>query len=322
MSRVADEQQRIDAEAAEWLAAIECGTADRQAFERWRSNDPLHALAFVRVSQLNAELDALREAGPEEPSRSNAAIPGKGGDRRKFLALAAAGGLAAATATFGWTFATAAHAAETAVGERQRIVVASGLAIELNTDSRVEWRHRDGRYDVRLLRGEVMLERQAGGAPCRLRCQEAGIDVATGTRVNARFRPEGTDLSVLEGEVALRTAGSTSAVRLTSLRKASIPAGAAPALSTISPVEAGEVSAWQQGQVYFNGKRLDEAVAEYNRYLSRPIEIGDPSIRHLRLGGRFPSTDPGDFCRALEEIYGVSVHQESDRILLVRNASR
>lgn len=320
MSRMADEQQRIDTEAADWLAAIECGTADCQAFERWRSGDPARALAFIRASQVSAELNALRVAGLGEPaSQPESMLPKPGADRRRFLSFAAAGVLAAGTAAFGWSFATAAHAAETAVGERRRIVVASGVAIELNTDSHIEWRNRDGLYDIRLLRGEVMLERQAGGEPCRLHCREARIDVAAGARVNARFRPERIDLSVLEGEATLQTAGATSAVRLTSLRKASVPAGAPPALSTISPVEAGEVSAWQQGQLYFNGKRLEEAVEEYNRYLSRPIEIADPSIRQLRLGGRFSSTDPGDFCRALEEIYSVSVRHDPDGIKLTRS---
>ena len=318
MSRVAGKQERIDAEAADWLAAIACGTADRQAFEQWRSSDPAHALAFIRVSQIEKGLDSLREAGLNDPPPSQALPAQPIATRRKLLMFGAVGMLAAGLGGFGWSVAAAAHDAETAVGERRRIVVANGIAIELNTDSHVEWRHRDGLYDIRLLRGEVMLERQADGEPCRLHCRESQIDMAAGARVNARFGPESVDVSVLEGEASLRTAGSRGAIRLPSLRKARIAADTPPSLSTISTVEAGAVSAWQQGQLYFNGKRLDEAVEEYNRYLSRPLEITDPSIRQLRLGGRFSATDPTDFRRALEEIYDVSTHLEADRIRLTR----
>ena len=94
--------------------------------------------------------------------------------------------------------------------------------------------------------------------------------------------------------------------------------GVTPALSSLSELDAGAVAAWQKGQLQFNGESLADAVAEYNRYLARPIEITDTSIRTIRLGGRFSTTDPAEFCRALDQIYGVSAHFERDRIRLTR----
>jgi transmembrane sensor len=319
MGRVADQQERIDAEAAGWLAAIECGTVDREAFEQWRSGDPRHALAFIRLSQIGGELDALRTTGLSEASRPPQDDPARALiNRRKLLGFGAMGLLVAGLGGFGWTFAAAAQEAETAVGERRRIVVDRGVAIELNTDSHVEWRRRDDFYDIRLLRGEIMIERQTGSEPCRLHCRESQIDIAAGARVNARVRPARFDFAVLEGEASLRAAGAAPPIRLPTLRNAQVAAGAPPSVSAISTDEAATLAAWQQGQIYFNGKRLDEAVDEYNRYLQRPIEVTDPSIRQLRLGGRFPATDPTAFCKALEEIYGVSAHLEADRIRLAR----
>jgi transmembrane sensor len=219
----------------------------------------------------------------------------------------------------GWTFAAAAHEAETGVGEQRRIVVANGIALELNTDSRVKWRRRDGAYHVDLLRGEVMLKREPGSAPCFLHCEQSQVELAAGGQMNARFGVQGVDLSVLEGEASLRTPASAATLRLPTLRKATVAAGKPPLLSPISELQAGAVSAWQQGQLQFNGESLQAAVTEYNRYLSRPIEITDPSIGRLRLGGRFSATDPGDFCRALKEIYGVSARIAPDRIRLTRS---
>lgn len=319
MSRVAGRQEQIDAEAADWHAAIECGTADREAFERWRSSDPAHALAFIRLSQVDAELGALRESGlGERPLVDESASAPRTFGRRKLLMLGGMGVAAAGLAGLGWSVAAAAHTAETAVGERRRIVLAKGVAVELNTDSRIEWRQDDGVYDIRLLRGEVMVERAAGSEPCRLHCGRSEIDVAVGGRINARVARNGVAVSVLEGEASLRTSAPGSAIRLPSLRKATIAEGAQPALTALSPVEAGAVMAWQQGQLHFNGESLEQAVAEYNRYLPRPIEIADPAIRQIRLGGRFSATDPTEFCQALKDIYGVAVQVEPDRIRLKR----
>lgn len=318
-NKAASRQDRIDAEAASWLAAIDCGTADRQAFELWRSADPAHALAFIRVSQLDRDLGALRETGLSDRLASPDEEPRQpSGDRRRLLMLGGAGMFAASLGALGWTAAAAAHEAETGVGERRRIVVAEGLALELNTDSRVKWRQRDGAYDVDLLRGEVMLEREPGSARCRIHCGRSQVELAAGGRMNAKILPHGFDLAVLEGEASLTNPASTATLRIPAMRKASVAGGETPAVAAISEFEAGAVSAWRQGQLQFNGETLEHAVAEYNRYLSRPIEIADPAIRQIRLGGRFSATDPDEFCRALDEIYGVSARIEPDRIRLMR----
>lgn len=321
MSRADNKQDRIETEAAGWLAAIECGTADAAAFEQWRSGDPARALAFIRVSQVNRSLDALRETGlaeralPLGEASPTEPVP----DRRTWLKFGVAGAFAAGLGGLGWTYAAAAHEAETGVGERRRIVVARGVALELNTDSHVEWQRRDDIYRFELLRGEMMLERQRGSAPCSLHCGPSQIALAAGGRLNARSVPNGVDFSVLEGEASLRTSGSPTVVRVPTLQKARVAAGVAPMLSALSELDAGAVAAWQKGQLQFNGERLADAVAEYNRYLSRPIEIADPSIRDIQMGGRFSTTDPTDFCRALGQIYGVRAHFERDRIRLMRS---
>lgn len=320
MSRVAgkkDRQDGIEAEAADWHAAIECGTADRGAFERWRASDPAYALAFARLSQVDADLAKLRETGlGERPVAFETEPAARTFGRRKLLTWGGAGVLAAGLGGLGWSVAAAANSAETAVGERRRIVLAKGVAIELNTDSRVEWRHESGLYDISLVRGEVMVERAAGSEACRLHCRTSEIDVAGEARINARSAQRSAAVSVLEGEAVLRT--SRGVIRLPRLGKATIADGVAPAVSALSPLEASAVTAWQQGQLHFNGESLAQAVAEYNRYLSRPIEITDPAIREIQLGGRFSATDPTEFCQALRDIYGVATQIEPDRILLAR----
>lgn len=318
MDELVGERERIDGEAAAWLAAIECGTADRAAFERWREADPAHALAFLRASQLDRELGLLRETGlADVPGPAD--LPTDSALRsvtRRRLLQAGAGSAALAAGTIGWSLSAAAQDARTAVGERRRIVIGKGLALDLNTDSHIRWRDQGSGFRIDLLKGELLLEREAGAAPCSIFCKDARIEPAVG-RIDARLRGENVEVAVLHGDALVQTAGA-GAIRITRLQRALLGKAGNPATASLSELQATATEAWQKGEIQFNGEPLDAAVAEYNRYLSRPLAIADTSIRQIKLGGRFSNSDPSDFLRALTVIYGVRVHEEADRIRLDR----
>jgi transmembrane sensor len=310
----------IDYQAAAWLAALECGTADTQAFEQWRSADPAHALAFIRVSQLDDALSALRDIGGEDAARAGLAIEaGRARTSRRALLLSgAAGAFLLGAGALGWSFAAAARDAETAVGERRRIVIASGISVDLNTDSYIRWRHEDGAYDIALLRGELLLERQPGSARCTISCRDARIEPQAG-RVNARLEGDVVEVAVLQGDALVRRSADEGATRVRALQQTRLTGASLAPLTAVSNEELDALDAWPRGELQFDGERLSEAVREYNRYLARPIVIDDAAIGDLRLGGRFPSSDPADFLKALNTIYRVEVHVEPERVRLSRS---
>ena len=321
MGKAVVDQEQIDAEAADWLVAIDCGTADRTAFERWRQADPAHALAFIRASQIDRGLDLLRETGQTERGAPARAAERRGDrravDRRRFLKIGAAGAFVLGAAGIGLSVAAAARDAETAVGERRRIVLGRGAVVDLNTDSHIRW-HRDGDgIDIHLLKGELLLERRPGGVPCSIYCQGMRIEPLAG-RVDARLRDRRLEVAVLHGEATVRSSARASAVRVASLQRTTLAADTRPVLSDMTRIQAAAAEAWQQGEVQFDGEDLAEAVAEYNRYLSRPIVIEDRSIDRIRLGGRFSNADPSDFLKALAAIYGVRAYETADSIRLSR----
>ena len=57
------------AEAAEWHASIDCGTADRAEFERWRLSDPRNAAAFARLSGTDETLTNYGAELARRPSK-------------------------------------------------------------------------------------------------------------------------------------------------------------------------------------------------------------------------------------------------------------
>lgn len=321
MGKAVSQSNEIDYQAAAWLAALESGTADPEAFEQWRSAKPAHALAFIRVSQLDRGLAALRDLGVDDDPLSEAEPDGDQSElrtsRRRFLKFGAVGALVVGVGAFSWSFAVAAQDAETAVGERRRIMIANGISVDLNTDSHIRWHQKAGLYEIRLLRGELLLERQAGSARCAIFCDETRIEPMVG-RLNTRLHGDVVELAVLRGEALVRRPGGA-AMRVPMLQQTRISQGDVQALAAVSNQQVDALDAWPRGELQFDGERLSEAVQEYNRYLVRPIVIGDAAIGDLRLGGRFPSSDPADFLKALNTIYRVEVHVEPERIRLSRS---
>lgn len=318
MSRTVRDGQKIDDEAAAWLVAIDCGTADREAFERWRTADPAHALAFIRASQVGLGLDLIRETGLAEPAAPSDPQPEATRpsiNRRRLLQAGAAGTALLGLAGLGWSVSAAAHDVRTAIGERRRIVIDRDVTLDLNTNTHLRWRRVGNGFHVQLLQGELLLDRGVGSAPCTLTCQ--GVRVVQGAgRVDARLRPDRVDVFVLHGEAIVHSAASPKGIRVASMQRTTVVPDAAPVLSPLSKVDVDAAGAWQRGEIEFHGEALDAAVEEYNRYLTRPMVIADPSIGHIRLGGRFSNSDPSEFLGALTAIYGVKVAEDTDRIRL------
>ena len=56
------------------------------------------------------------------------------------------------------------------------------------------------------------------------------------------------------------------------------------------------------------GEKLSDVVAEINRYNDRKLQVTDPDIAGLHIGGTFQATDPDGFAKALESTFGIKSH--------------
>jgi ferric-dicitrate binding protein FerR (iron transport regulator) len=63
--------------------------------------------------------------------------------------------------------------------------------------------------------------------------------------------------------------------------------------------------AWVNGNLFFSGETLGEAVEEFNRYNWRKLRVADPAISQIRLGGKFETTNLDSFVQALQQVYGI-----------------
>jgi transmembrane sensor len=59
------------------------------------------------------------------------------------------------------------------------------------------------------------------------------------------------------------------------------------------------------------------AVDEFNRYNRRKLQLADPALAALRVGGTFNATDPESFAAALASAFNLKVDPaDSDTIVL------
>jgi transmembrane sensor len=305
-------RQQLTEQAADWLVRLDAGIADPEAFEAWRAADPRHASVFAQVAAAWKRTGELRgSVTPPVTTPVTEAAPLVG--RRMLLRGIAASGVGViglgATAL---VLTTRRASAETARGERRTLALPDGSRIELNTDSRIEWRFGE-RRELWLERGEASfaiaddltrpLLLEAGAL-------RAAIDPG---RYNLRRDVDDTRLTVFSGRARLILAGSTATAEAGSQAEAR---GGALTVRQLAPDRLDSIAAWRRGELHLDGMTLEQAAAEYSRYLARPIVVADPRAAQMRLGGRFLIDEPSDFLRALAEGFAIESRNEGDRIVL------
>lgn len=306
------DHKAIRDQASLWLTRLDSGSADQAAFERWRDAHPAHAAAFAKQSRLWSRLGQAGSLADLEPV---AAAPSS---RRGFLR--AAGVVGALSVAGAGAFATRSFArstASTAPGERRRVSLGDGMAVELNTDSKISWRRGKHQTQVWLERGEAaVIVPPSAAHPCTLQAGDITASLESG-EFNARLRGGALDLVVLRGAGALR-AQNAPAKRFHEGQ--SVLAMASRTVVQPASVESvDDVSAWRRGEIVFQGAPLGAVVEEYNRYLTRKLVIADPELSKLRLGGRFTNSDPSDFLATLRASFDIdAVDAGGDTIMLTR----
>lgn len=310
-------------EAADWHARMDCGTADIIDFEQWRDADPRHAAAFARVAGTAEQVRELRMPimQAERVRRADQTRV----SRRGFLAAGVGGVAAVALGAGTFTILRGQRAnAETAIGGHETRRLPDGGQLDINTNSKVQWRFDREERSVWLQRGEIAMVVPIDQRPLCLYAAGKKVTLAAG-QLNARLREGALDLLMLGGACVVAPESEKS--RSTATGVAVKVQGGEAVLANVTgarvrimaPSDIQFVSSWPTGQLVFSGETLGTAIEEYNRYLTKKITIGDPSLQAIRLGGRFSSHDPSDFLASLHAGFGINVAKGEDgSVILTR----
>ncbi len=309
----------IEAEAAEWLVRLDGGTLsdeDYAAHREWLARSPAHRDTFARLSAVWSSLDAAKAYADPMPGVAvgNVELVQKRHVWRWKIAAAAAvvlvlagGGLA----YWNWPEpAPVVIAYETPVGAQRTVALADGTTVLLNTASRIEVAYSRKARDVRLVRGEAYFEVVHDNA--RL------FTVSNGAH---QVRDLGTAFAVRESGNALEVTVSKGAVELViapadenAERVAVLNAGQSAAFDRklayvrrLSAVELNRQLSWRDGVLVYAGEPLAKVVADFSRYTNVKIELADPQLADMSVGGYFEIGKLPAVLEALESNFGVHV---------------
>lgn len=236
----------------------------------------------------------------------------------------------------------------TAVGQQRMVTLSDGTRIELNTNSQIQIEYNDRERNVFLLQGEAHFDvaRQTH-RPFKVYAGR-GLVQALGTAFTVYFKDSSDiDVMVTEGKVSLGVlSNETETVEASRQAEPSSNTGIKPPeyyvtipVEKLGILEAGQATtilvakevreqkdkldtvenitrteqerrgAWRSGVLVFSGDSLEEVVRQLSRYTTLSIEIVDPELKKIRIGGRFSVESTSALFNALEANFGLHITQ-------------
>lgn len=327
-----DEGQRVAEEAAEWLVRLdarECSATELEAFERWRSADPMHAVAYRQAQVMwrdsnsiirnsMALSDAAKRALREPPERRVA--------HRWWLAVGAlAVAVVVIVAFLHWPFVSTEPPAgtryATVIGEQRDVTLSDGSKLTLDTQTVLVERYSPRVRRVDLLQGRAQF--QVHSNPSRPFVVHVGSDTVTavGTRFQVRMTGTGTaTVTLLKGEVRVAAHQADGTERAISLQAGqALSIGADGALGDVHAADLRAARGWTEGELYVDNWRLQDFITELNRYSKIQFRIDDPALRDVRISGVFQTRNRDRLERLLAQGWGIRSRQvAANEILLTR----
>jgi transmembrane sensor len=328
----------IEAEAATWVARFDAGDVsarDQAAFQEWLNRSTLHRQAIAEYGNLWSEFDALKLlTASDEPGRGASAgdsHPAMLERARPWLAACAAAAIVAAGGGAVFlhskpqeTAKAESHRAarhsyqltkvsyETPVGGQSKITLADGSSVILNTNSLLDVNFSGKCRDVHLRRGEAYFDVVHDKARPFTVYADNYVVRDIGTAFDVHLSKAGlVEVGVTKGSVEVAPAGGGQASGLAK-SLGIIAAGQNIVLGekierakTVSNPDLGRKLAWRQGQLIYTGQPLSEVLADVSRYSDIKIELADPALGDLPVGGAFRTDQIEGIFAALENNFGI-----------------
>lgn len=343
------DRRLIEAEAADWLARLDSDRAlesfEKEALTEWLARSPDHREAIHSLNDFwsnNILTELMVPLGRQDSRRVQ--LPNWGRRTFVFGGFATACVCAVIIAAISSLQLTAPASENnglyvTAVGQQRTIDLGDGSQIQLNTNSQVEVEYGDQYRNIRLLQGEAHFDVEKDLArPFRVYAGSGRVQ-AVGTAFTVHIEDVGVKVLVTEGRIALASLGGTVLnealledldkdpfVHTESINLGTLDAGESvffgiedhvylsqrDILEEIQIVDESELSrlqSWREGLLVFAGEPLEQVVSEISRYTTLSIEIIDPDLKELQIGGRFRVGEIDNMFAALEANFGIEVER-------------
>ncbi|MGN2433863.1 FecR family protein [Pseudomonas syringae] len=298
-------------QALTWLIELEDADAERLAcFQEWLNADPEHARAFDKAR-------AIWQSQPVQLAAEDIAQPRKRsawrGIRPHWKPLATAAVLLLGLFSFSNLPLRLQADHLTVVGERQRLELADGSRVLLNTDSAFSSRIDEQQRSARLLQGEAFFEVPSRpGLPLEIDAGPVRMS-ANSTEFSVRYLDGVAQVDVQRGAVDVRALRGDSSLSLAAGERIRVGPGGFGHREKLDPARD---LAWVQGRLIFDNSPLSEVLAELRRYYPGWIINTNAQLDRVAVTGNYRLDNPLDVVRSLAQITSASVHEMPALVIL------
>ncbi|SDX46698.1 FecR family protein [Pseudomonas syringae] len=300
-SAPSNEEREVVRRAAQWLALLESGGAseeDHAMLQHWRDSAAGNERAWQKAQQLRQRFSAvpanLAMATLDRPDKARRAA------LKRVLGFAA---VAPAVWLLGRQLPLDVWRADlhTAVGEHQRLTLADGSVLQLNTDSAVNVDL--GARQIKLLRGEIALK-VPGSAPLSIDGPYGRI-VVSQSEVCVRLNERDCRVSVVSGAVQIHPLQGP-ALMLQAQQQISLQASGAGPVAIFDAMLPG----WRDDILTAQNQPLGNFLRELGRY--RPgLLRWEPELEGMRVTGSFRLDNTDRILSLLAASLPVDVHMRT-----------
>jgi transmembrane sensor len=306
------------AQAAAWFAAQRRGLScaeERRRLECWCA-DGQNQAALDRVHGLWDELEGLKNG-----ARVSGLVRAPARRLAGPLALAACLLATVAGGVMWWQEqgAPSGYTARTAVGERRSVTLPDGSRVELNVVTRIDYRERYGRRDLKLLDGEALFFVHKDAAhPFIVRAGDYEVR-AVGTAFNVRARDGMVQVALLEGVVSVRAVTGPQAGRTVAVLRPGqkIVLAESPPRAEVQRIAPQAVAEWREHTVSYEDVPIAQVVEDMNRLFARPLQVADAALAGRRVTLRLQVQDRAQTLQTLSALLGTSIRSGRDADAIV-----
>ena len=310
-------------EAIDWFVRLRSDEAtelDQVELTGWLTLNKSNQAAYDQVKLRWLSMDVLeKDDVPEHIARPQ--------NVRTVTATRPRWGFAAAAmlvvvAISAWLAFDTSQTYKTAVGEQQRVLLADGSSVHLNTNTVVKVTMSMDHRKINLEKGEILCDvAEDPDRPFTVVAGETEI-VAIGTLFSVYRAPKNTLVTVVEGRVSV-TPNSSQPSEASSRQTVVNPGEQVIVPSNSSIVQAILPIAkpiitpqWDKGLLVFDQTPLDEVISEIARYFPGELRLGS-DVPDQPVTGTFKLRDRNVLLETLSQSYSLMVVELDGATLLV-----
>ena len=326
-------REEIDSQAREWMSYLYSGETTEQGragFHAWLAESPQHRAAFQMLNDLWTSLDRVRDIEhglvgiSRDSSKDTQPFKRRMRSGWKIAASAAlAAGIAALAilATLHLTEPLEERHFASEVGEIRTLGLVDGTQLVLRADTSVVASMSREARSVNIERGGAYFD--VSRDETRPFVVSAGdIDIRVrGTAFDVLKGPSSVTVSVTHGRVAVShlTNPSRGGVRTTQLAGGQqLTVEADGTFGAITDFDPKQVLGWREGRFSYLNARLEDIIADINRYRTVKIAIEDEALKDLRITTMFRAENTDQMLAGIEATEPVTVLRSPSSITIRR----